>query len=130
MTKQEFDDTSVARGFGPCADYMWPEIERCYSASDRIGKELMADIYWHEPRIFCEILALRNAIMEVVKHLELLAGYGCDSRENFSKVAKLYDRLDEAITDAVNRMADRAKGQTGESCDGEKTSKSTGGVSH
>ena len=43
MTKQEFDKASTEAGFGPCAAYMWPEIEDCYSTSDEIDRALMKE---------------------------------------------------------------------------------------
>ena len=112
MIKAEFDNASRAAGFGECADYMWPEIERCYSTSDRIDRVLMVDIYWHEPGIYREILALRYAIGDAAKSLAFLTEFGSGYRfavsiERFHEVAMLYTRLNDVITEAENRKAAR-----------------------
>ena len=52
MTKQEFDKIGTEMGYGPCADYMWEEIERFYSSHDGIGKERAVYIYWNDPGLY------------------------------------------------------------------------------
>lgn len=70
MTKEEFDKASEEAGFGRCADNMWDEIELCYSSSDRIDRDLMVDIYWHEPGIYRTILGKRREATKLATSLE------------------------------------------------------------
>lgn len=100
MTKQEFDSLSKAAGFGPCADYMWPEIEEVYSTSDDIDKALVVDIYWHEPAIHREILALRREIETTVMRMSYSTKeyQFPEVREGVNRLTDLYGRLNVAIT--------------------------------
>ena len=109
MTKQEFDKASEAAGFGPCAAYMWPEIETCYQTSDEIDRDLMVDIYWHEPGIYREIIYLRQAIADGAVGMETRSeGYRFpEVRGHFNYIANLYKRLDAVIADAKDRKAKR-----------------------
>lgn len=111
MTKLEFDRMSVEAGFGPCADYMWPEIERMYSTSDRISKELAVDIYWHEPGIYREILSLRYSITDLLARLAANCdGYRfADIGEGIDKLTSLRNELAVAINKAAIKMNGRAK---------------------
>jgi len=110
MLKQEFDKMSEAAGFVPCADYMWPEIEKVYTtiyeqAGDNC-KELVVYIYWYEPGIHREILALRNAIEHAVSRMNYAV------REyNFplvprvvAEVGRHFDKLAEMIAEAKRRQ--------------------------
>lgn len=69
MIKQEFDNASREAGYGACADYMWNEVETCYSASDRIDRDLMVYIYWNEPGIYRTILEKRHEATQLVAKL-------------------------------------------------------------
>ena len=111
MTKQEFDKASAEAGFGPCVDYMWPEIEDCYSTSDEIDRALMVDIYWHEPVIYHKILKLRRDIADGGVGLEMRSeGYRFpETRAHITWLANLWKRLDEVIAEAKQRAEAREK---------------------
>lgn len=111
MTKQEFDKASAEAGFGPCAAYMWPEIEACYSTSDDIDRDLMVDIYWHEPGIYREILKLRRIITnDSVRIWRATEEYRFpETRAYATLIAAMWERLDEVIADAKRRAADRKR---------------------
>lgn len=111
MMKKEFDKASEEAGFGPCAAYMWPEIEACYSTSDDIDRDLMVDIYWHEPGIYREILGLRQMITDAAKCLEQHStGYRFpEIRGRINHIANLHERLDKVIADAKRRAANRMR---------------------
>lgn len=113
MTKEEFDKMSTAAGFGPCADYMWPEIEEVYSTSDRIDKDMVVDIYWHEPGIHREILALRRELERLGARA---GGIRCRGYSGFNemwdiaeKMGDLRNRFVEVLFDARFRMNKRAE---------------------
>lgn len=103
MEKQEFDRASREAGYGTSADYMWPEIERCYSASDRIDRALMVYIYWNEPGIYRAILGKREEIdARVVAMKAALDGYGFAQMPKFAdelkqKLAELDSYIDAAL---------------------------------
>lgn len=110
MTKDEFDRMSMDAGFSPCADYMWPEVEQVYSTSDLIDKDLVVDIYWHEPGIHREILALRREIARMGRE----CGTVCDGYRGFNEMwklseqmGKLHARFMEVIDAARARKRDR-----------------------
>jgi len=109
MTKQEFDNLSKAAGFGPCADYMWPEIEEIYSTDDAIDKELIVDIYWHEPTIHRDILALRREIEATVMRMSYLTKeyQFPEVRKYVNKLTNLYGYLNGAIAAAKSRARNR-----------------------
>ena len=107
MTKQEFDRLSTAAGFGPCADYMWPEIEEVYSTSDDIDKALVVDIYWHEPGIHREVLAIRREIESMVMRMSY-----CTKEYQFPEVRKYHNKLTGlygALSVAIATAKDRAR---------------------
>lgn len=111
MTNQEFDKASTEAGFGSCASYMWPEIEECYSASDEIDRDLMVDIYWHEPGVYREILKLRRDIADGAVGIEMRAKeYRFpETRGYITYLAGLWTRLDEVVAEAKRRAAGRRK---------------------
>ena len=111
MTKQEFDKASEEAGFGPCAAYMWPEIEACYSTSDDIDRDLMVDIYWHEPGIYREILGLRRCITnDSVRLWKNTEEYRFpETRAYATHIADLWKRLDAVIADAKRRAKARRR---------------------
>lgn len=111
MTKQEFDKASTEAGFGPCADYMWDEIEKCYSTSDDIDRDLMVYIYWNEPGIYRDILYARWSIMAMADDaMRRAAGYRFpEARKCFDRVTEMYELLDKAVAEAKWRAADAAK---------------------
>lgn len=115
MTKQEFDKASTDAGFGPCAAYMWPEVETCYSTSDDIDRELMVDIYWHEPGIYREILYIRRSIADGAEGIEIRSdGYRFpEVRSYLNYLADLYKRLDAVIADAKDRKSKREGARNG-----------------
>lgn len=109
MTKQEFDDASRAAGFGMCADYMWDEIEACYSTSYEIDRDLMVYIYWHEPGIFRDILYARWNITEMAASASRrVAGYRFpEARNSFDRAVEMYALIGKAVAEAKRRMAAR-----------------------
>jgi hypothetical protein len=111
MTKQEFDKASTDAGFGSCAEYMWDEIEECYSTSDEIDRALMVDIYWYEPGVYREILKLRRDIADGEVGIEIRSkGYRFpETRGYIAHLANLWKQLDEVITEAKRRMKARRK---------------------
>lgn len=115
MTKQEFDNASTEAGFGSCAEYMWPEIEECYSTSDDIDRELMVDIYWHEPGIYREILHIRRSIVDGADGIRFRSdGYRFpEVRGYINHLADICKRLDEVIADAKERKAKREGAKDG-----------------
>lgn len=107
MTKEEFDKASEEAGFGRCADYMWNEIERCYSSSDRIDRDLMVYIYWHEPGIYRTILEKRHEASQLASKLASKAdGYQFAEMQSCVKAldAVLHE-LDYAIDSAFYRRS-------------------------
>ena len=109
MTKQEFDKASEEAGFGRSADYIWDEIERCYSSSDRIDRDLMVDIYWHEPGIYRTILEKRYEATQLARSLEAktkdyqFAGLGTSVKA----LEAILSELDYAIDSAIYRRMKR-----------------------
>ena len=113
-----------AAGFGPCADYMWPEIEEVYATSDKIDKDLIMDIYWHEPGIHREILALRRELMRLVKEA---GDIQCNWYGGFNKMWKIAEKMGNLNTrfedvlseanarkgkrDAAAKMSNKKKGE-------------------
>ena len=121
MTKEEFDRMSTAAGFGPCADYMWPEIEEVYATSDKIDKDLVVDIYWHEPGIHREILALRRELARLGARAGEIrccgyAGFN-EMWEVAQKMGRLRGRFADVMAEAKARKSRRdeaAKKKKGE----------------
>ena len=112
MTKQEFDRLSMAQGFGPCADFMWEEVERMYSTSDLITKELAVDIYWHEPALYREIIGLRYGIARLLNALSSQTeGYAFSdvAGAGMRKLQDLHSQLLGVIHEAEDCMKGRAK---------------------
>ena len=111
MAKEEFDRISTAAGFGPCADYMWPEIEEVYSTSDLIDKDIVVDIYWHEPGIHREILALRRELARLGARAGEIKCYGYsgfnEMWEIAGKMGKLNDRFGAVMSEARARKSRR-----------------------
>ena len=103
MTKEEFDRMSTAAGFGPCADYMWPEIEEVYATSDKIDKDLVVDIYWYEPGIHREILALRRELMRLVKEA---GDIQCNWYSGFNKMWKIAEKMGNLNTRFADVLAE------------------------
>lgn len=109
MMKSEFDAESVATGYGPCADYMWPEIERIYTSSDRISRELMVDIYWHEPSIMRAILERRDEAEKIARSMVQVEDYQFgDIRERQKKLSLVLEDI-EYIIDAAELRRMRRK---------------------
>ena len=83
MLKQEFDRISRNMGYGPCADNMFDEIERMYSAHDDMTKEAAVYIYWNKPGVYREILDLREKITKKLISLSK-ANLGRESFDGYS----------------------------------------------
>ena len=109
MTKIEFDTLSKAAGFGPCAFYMWPEIEDVFTVDNEIDGKLLVDIYWHEPGIHREILGLRREIETTVMRMSYQTKeyQFPEVRKGLAKLAELYGQLDQVITLAIKRAKKR-----------------------
>lgn len=109
MTKEEFDKASEGSGFGRCADYMWEEIERCYSSSDRIDRDLMVDIYWHESGIYRTILEKRHEATQLATSLEAKTkDYRfADLGTSVKALDAVLRELDYAIDSAIYRRMKR-----------------------
>ena len=97
MTKKAFDKIGTEMGYGPCADYMWEEIERFYSSHDGIGKERAVYIYWNDPCLYRHVLDLRYKINDLAVRICPCDGYQfLDTLALVSKLSDLKTKLDAA----------------------------------
>lgn len=112
MTKQEFDKIGTEMGYGPCADYMWEEIERFYSSHDGIGKERAVYIYWNDPGLYRHVLDLRYKINDLAVRICPCDGYQfLDTLALVSKLADLKTKLDATVSVICRNYEEWKKGR-------------------